>query len=198
MRPQSLLIRDTRKLESAASPDPPSCHASVRPVYFSQYIDTLLLHPTIMPLLTSRRSLALAVTSLAFMAWMWHSAVASRVSPDGWNRGEYAGAEDVLSGWRAGVCRNVGVCGNWFGHGKGEQGTKLPSSLKRAPPYVLEYGTCARPPANTSLLIHRLQLPMSISTARKSLCPAILASSKPTAPPSEICHVGLTVGAGIA
>jgi hypothetical protein len=70
-------------------------------------------------------------------------AVSERVSPEGWNRGEYADAEDVLSGWRAGVCRHVGVCGNWLGKDGGSEESNVDGKKMqriKAPHFVLDYG----------------------------------------------------------
>ena len=147
MRQHGFPIRDIRPVYKSSSPALPY-HDRTFATFIAKHYDTLLLHPRIkaaMPLTSSRRWLLVAITSLVTFAWFWHSAVSNRVSPDHWNRGEYADAEESLSGWRASVCRNSGLCGNWMGHGKPEGGVlKLPGAgeLKRAPSYVLEYGMC--------------------------------------------------------
>jgi hypothetical protein len=116
-------------------------------------------------------------------------AVSERVSPEGWNRGEYADAENVLSGWRAGVCRHVGVCGNWFSAG-GESGeeSSVVGEMKRikAPDFVLGYGEYFTYLPDGWGTDGPGQRHMFIYIARRSLCPAISASSKAPAPPPPV------------
>jgi len=69
-------------------------------------------------------------------------AVENRVSPDAWSSSDYADADSVLSGWRASLCRNVGLCGNWLGSDVKIKSPKKCHDCQRikAPGFVLEYG----------------------------------------------------------
>lgn len=65
-------------------------------------------------LISSRRWLIGVVATLCTLGWLWHVAVVDRVAPDVWSRADYAEAESVLEGWRAAVCKNAGLCGNFY------------------------------------------------------------------------------------
>ena len=100
----------------------------------------MALHP--------RRVVILLLSAFAVLA-LWHLAIVGRASPDAWSRGEYAGANNVLSGWSAGLCKTTGVCGNWLVHTGDQPGEiggdkKIKKKLKKAPEFVLEYGVVPR------------------------------------------------------
>ena len=90
--------------------------------------------------MTTKRVALGLLSLLTLLALWWHIEVSGRVSPDAWSRGEYAGAEKVLSGWRSSLCRGAGVCGNVMGHGKTSPGGKKPAGVRTAPEFVYEYG----------------------------------------------------------
>lgn len=93
-------------------------------------------------LLLTRRWIG-AYFSLGSVGWLWHSNIASRGAPDTWSTGEYAGAEKVLSGWNAAVCKGVGICGNAFGsdrESEGEDGLDMKHERPRVPDFIIDYG----------------------------------------------------------
>lgn len=95
-------------------------------------------------LLITRRAALCILCAFTALGWLWHIAVSERVSPERWNRGEYADAEAVLSGWRAGVCRHAGLCGNWIskggkGHSSAEGVDGKTTQRIKVPQFVLDY-----------------------------------------------------------